>query len=113
MTKLFNATLIQSDFFKFSEKDFRGLHLLNLKSLQRYYCTLLHSHNLTFTTLVDFRILHLHNLKSLSMMWLYPTLAQTDFHYIRTTWLQGYTLAQLEIFIFMVKLHISRYTRTP
>ena len=112
MTKLFNATLIQSDFFKFSENDFRGLHLLNLKSLRRYYCTL-HSHNLTLTTLVDFRILPLHNLKSLSTMWLYPTLAQTDFHCIRTTWLQGFTLAQLEIFISMVKLYISRYTRTP
>ena len=66
-TKLFNATLIQPDFFKLSENDFRGLHLHNLESLRRYHFTL-HSHNLTFTTLVqfDFRVLHLYNLKSLS-----------------------------------------------
>ena len=83
-------------FLKPSENDFRGLYRHNLKSLQRYYCTL-HSRNLTFTTLVkfDFRILHLHNLKSLSTIWLYTTLAQPGFHvlhnlisgfYSYTTW---------------------------
>ena len=114
LTKLFNATLIQPDFFTLSENDFRGLHLHNLKSLRRYHCTL-HSHNLTFTTSVkfDFRILHLHNLKSLSTIWLYTTLAQPDFHYICTTWFQGSTLAQPEIFISMVKWNISRCTRNP
>ena len=68
-----------------------------------------------FTTLVqfDFRTLHLHNLKSLSTIWFYTTLAQPDFHYIRTTWLRGSTPAQPEIFIFIVKWYISRYTRTP
>ena len=88
--------------------------LYNLKSLRRYHCTL-HSHNLTFTTSVkfDFRILHLHNLKSLSTIWLYTTLAQPDFHYICTTWFQGSTLAQPEIFISMVKWNISRCTRNP
>ena len=66
-TKLFNATPIQTDFFKLSESDFRGLHLHNLESWRRDHFTL-HSHNLTFTTLVqfDFRVLHLYNLKSLS-----------------------------------------------
>ena len=66
-TKLFNATLIQRDFFKLSENDFRGLHLHNLKSLLRYYFTL-QLHNLTFTTIIqfDFRVLHLYNLKSSS-----------------------------------------------
>ena len=85
----------------------------NIKSLQKYHCTL-HSHNLTFTTLIqfDFRLLHLHNLKSLSTIWLYSTLAQPDFHYTCTTWFQRSTLAQPEIFIFMVKWHISRFTRT-
>ena len=65
-TKLFNATLIQPDFFKLLENNFRGLHLHNLESL-RYHITL-HSHNLTFTTSAQFtsRVLHLYNLKSLS-----------------------------------------------
>ena len=65
-TKLFNATLIQPDFFKLFENNFRGLHLHNLESL-RYHFTL-HSHDLTFTTSAQFtfRVLHLHNLKSLS-----------------------------------------------
>ena len=114
LTKLFNATLIQPYFFKLSENDFRGLHLHNLKSFRRYHCTL-HSHNLTFTTLVKFyfRILHLHNLKSSSTIWLYTTLAQPDFHYICTTWFQGSTLAQPQIFISMIKWHISCYTRNP
>ena len=98
------------NFFKLSENDFRGLHLHNLKFLRRYHCTL-HSHNLTFTTSVkfDFRILHLHNLKSLLKIWLYTTFAQPGFHDICTTWFQVSTLAQPEIFISMVKWHISRY----
>ena len=41
---------------------------------------------------------------------LYITLAQPDFHYIHLTWFQGSTLAQPEIFVFMVKWHISLYT---
>ena len=107
MTKLFSATIIQPEFFTLSENDFRRLHLHNLKSLRRYHCTL-SSHNLTFLTSVkfDFRILHLHNLKSLSTIWLYTTLAQSGFHDICTTWFQGSTLAQPEIFISMVKWHI-------
>ena len=44
---------------------------------------------------------------------LHITLAQPDFQYIRTACFQGSILAQPEIFIFMVKWHISRYTRTP
>ena len=114
LTKLFNATLIQPDFFSLSENDFRGLHLHNLKSLWRYHCTL-HSHNLTFTTSVkfDFRILHLHNLKSLSTIRLYTTLAQPGLHEICTTWFQGSALAQPEIFISIVKLHISRSLAHP
>ena len=66
-TKLFDATLIQPDFFKLSENCFRGLHLHNLESLRRYHFTL-HSYNLTFTTLLqfDFRAPHLYILKSLS-----------------------------------------------
>ena len=114
LAKLFNAALIQPDIFKLPENYFGGLHLHNLKSLRKYHCTL-HSQNLTFTALVkfDFRIIHLHNLKSLSTIWLYTTLAQPDFHYICTTWFQGSTLAQPEIFISNVKWHISRYTRTP
>ena len=86
LTKLFNATLIQPDFFTLSENDFRGLHLHNLKSLRRYHCTP-HSHNLTFTTSVkiDFRILHLHKVKSLSTIWFYTTLAQPGFNDICTT----------------------------
>ena len=105
--------LIQPDLFTLSENDFRVLQLHNLKSLQIYHCTL-HSHNPTFTTSVkfDFRILYQHNLKSLSTIWLYTTLAQPGFHDICTTWFQGSTLAQPEIFISMVKWHISRYTRT-
>ena len=115
--KLLYATLIQPDSLKLSENDFRGLQLHNLKSLRRSHCTL-HSLNLTLTTLVqfDFRVLHPHNLKYLLAIWLlwfYTTLAQTYFHYICTTWFQGSTLAQPEIFIFMVKWHISSYTRTP
>ena len=63
------SAIIQPDLFKLSENDFRGLHLHNLESLQRYFT--LHSHNLTFTTLVqfDFRVLHLYNLKSLWTIW--------------------------------------------
>ena len=97
-----------------SEHDFRGLHLHNPKSLRRYYCTL-HSHNLTFTTSVkfDFSILHPHNLKSLSTTWFYITHAQPDFHNICTIWFQGSTLTQPEIFISIVKWHISRCTRRP
>ena len=112
------VSLIQPDFFKVSENDFRGLHLHNLKSLWRYHCTL-HSHNLTFTILVnfdfrvDFLILHLHNLKSLSTIWLYTALTQPEFHYICPTWFQGSTLAQPEIFIFMIKWYILRHTHTP
>ena len=100
-------------FFHALRKFFRGLHLHNLKSLRRYHCTL-HSHNLTFTTSVEFyfRILHLHDVKSLSKIWLYTTLAQPGFHDICTTWFQRSTLAKPEIFISMVKRHISRYTRT-
>ena len=65
----------------------------NLKSFLRYHCTL-HLHNLTFTILekLDFRILQLHNLKSLSTICLYNALAQPDFYYICTTWVQGSTL---------------------
>ena len=68
-TKLFNTTLIQSGIFKLSENHFRGLHLYNPESLRIYHFTL-HSHNLTFTILVqfDFRVLHLSNMKSLSMI---------------------------------------------
>ena len=112
--KIIQLTLIQPDFFMLSEDDFRGLHLHNLKSLRRYHCTI-HSHNLAFTASAkfDFRILHLHNLKSLSAIWLYTTLAQPGFYDICTTWFQGSTLAQREIFISMVKWHISRYTRSP
>ena len=103
-------------FFKLTENDFKGLHLRNLKSLRRYHGTL-HLHNLTFTKLVQFafRILHLHNLKSSPTIWFYTTLAQPDFHFIRTTWLRDSALAQPEIFIFMVKVkwYISRYTHTP
>ena len=64
---IIQRTLTQTDFFKLSENDFRGLHLQNLKSLRRYHF-ILHSHNLTFITFVqlDFGALHLHNLKSLS-----------------------------------------------
>ena len=104
-TKLFNATLIQPDFFKLSENDFRGLHLHNLESLRRYHFTL-HSHNLTFTTLVQFgfRALHLYNLKYLSMIRFCTLhLHNLNFHYIRKTSFQGFTLAQPEIFIFRVK----------
>ena len=80
---------------------------------RQYHCTL-HSHYLTFTTLVqyNFRVLHLHNLKSLSTVLLYTTLAQPDFHYISTTWFQSSTLVQPEIFIFMVKWDVSLDTRT-
>ena len=87
-------------FLTLSENDFRGLHLHNLKSLRRYHCTP-HSHNLTFTTSVkiDFRILHLHKVKSLSTIWFYTTFAQPGFNDICTTWFQGSTLAQREIFI--------------
>ena len=65
--KLFHLTLIQPDFFKLQENDFRGLHLHNLESLRRSHFAL-HSHNLTFSTLVqfEFKVLHLCNLESLS-----------------------------------------------
>ena len=43
---------------------------------------------------------------------MYITLVQTDFRYIRTIWFQGSTFAQPEIFIFIVKWHISRNTFT-
>ena len=39
-TNLFNATLIQPDFFKISENNSRVLHLDNLESLRRYHFTL-------------------------------------------------------------------------
>ena len=67
-------------------------------------------------------VLHLHNLKVLSTISLYTTLAQSDFRYIRTTWLQGSTPAQPEsfvddiddIFIFvMVKWYISHCSSIP
>ena len=47
--------------------------------------------NLIFVKLVEnnFRALHLKNLKSLSTISFCTTLAQYDFHYIRTTWFQG------------------------
>ena len=75
----------------------------------------LHSHNMILTTFLklNFRVLHLHNLESLPKISLHTTLAQPDFLYIGTTWFQGSTLVQIEIFIFIVKLHISRYARTP
>ena len=112
LTKLFNATLIQPDFFKLSENDFRGLHLHYLESLRRYHFTL-HSHNLT-TTLAQPDFYYI------SRIWfqgstpaqhqifvndtiLYITLTQPDFHYIRTTWFQGSTFAQPEILIFILK----------
>ena len=42
-------------FFYALRNDFRGWHLHNLTSLQRYHCTL-HSHNLAFTTFVQLEI---------------------------------------------------------
>ena len=115
MARLFNARLIQSNIFKLLENYIREVHLQNLKSLRSKYHFTVHSHNLTFNTLVqfDFWILYLHNLKLMSTIWLYTTLAQPNFHYIGTNWFQGPTLAQPEIFIFMVKWHISLHTRTP
>ena len=80
----------------FVKLDFKVLHQHNLIFLQGYDC-ILHSRNLTFTTFVqlDFRVLHLHNLKFLSTISLYTT------------------FAQLEIFNFMVKWHISHCTSAP
>ena len=96
-TKLFNTTLIQPDFINLSENDFRSLHLHNLESLRRYHFAL-HSHNLTFTTLVqfDFKVLHLHNLKSLSTIRLCTLHSHnlTFATFVYTTWFQGSTLAQ-------------------
>ena len=47
----------------------------------------------------DLRGLHLHNLKSLSAITLYTTIKQLDSHYICTSWFQGSTPAQPEIFV--------------
>ena len=56
--------------------------------------------------------------KLLNLCWRYHctislSLTQSDFHYIRTTWFQGSTLAKAKIFMFMVKWHILRYTAHP
>ena len=80
----------------------------------QYHYTL-QSHKLILTTLLqlDFRVLHLHNLKSFSTTSLCTTHAQPNFHWISRTWFKLSTLMQPEIFIYIVKWHILRYTFTP
>ena len=70
------------------------LHLHNQKSLPKkeFYTSLIQP---------DFRGLHLHNLKSLSVITLYTTIKQLHSHYICTSWFQGSTPAQPEIFVWI------------
>ena len=51
--------------------------------------------------------------KSLSATSLYTTLVQPNFHCICKTWFKLSTLAQAQVFIFMVRGHILHYTCTP
>ena len=103
-TKLSNATLIQPDFFKLSENDFRGLHLHNLESQPRYHFTL-HSHNLILLPQYNL-IPGFYNCTTSNHCQRYNFI-----HYTSTTQLSlhlynlisGSTLAQPEIFILMVK----------
>ena len=85
-----------------------------LSSFLQYH-SMLHPLYLIFVKLIEnnFRGLHLHNLKFLLTMSLHTTLAQSHFHYICKISCQGSALVQPEIFIFMLKWHILRYTRTP
>ena len=129
-------------FVKLEENDFRELQLHNLKSLPTiWFYTTLAQRNSHYIVTTWFQVLQLHNLKFLPTI-LYTTLTQPDFHYIHAAsfqgstppqseifvdniivhynhtiwfslhWFQGSALAQLEIFIFMVKWHFSRYTHT-
>ena len=70
------------------------LNLHNQKSLPKkeFYASLIQP---------DLRGLHLHNLKSLSAITLYTTIKQLDSHYICTSWFQGSTPAQPEIFLWI------------